>query len=80
MTLIIKTLYMLLKFISCYKDILELKKSYMNWIKVDKSRNIYKISSSKYDKLLHNKITDNYKIDHFDTLNLINNDTAYYTV
>ena len=34
----------------------------MIWIKVDKSRKIYKISPLEYNKILHNKITEMYKI------------------
>ncbi len=53
------------------KGIEKLKKSDKIWIKTDKSRNIYKICPSEYDKILH-KIIDN----HCDTLYQINNDTA----
>ena len=45
-------------------------------IKADKSRNIYKIESSEYNKILHNKITETNKIDNDNTINHINNDTA----
>ena len=51
------------------------KKSKLISIKTDKSRNIYKIESSEYSKILHKKITETYKIDNNDTINHIINDT-----
>ena len=45
------------------KAIKEMKKSEKVWIKADKSRNIYKNSPSEYVRILHNKMTVNYKID-----------------
>ena len=50
----------------------------MIWIQTDKPRNIYKISPSKYNKILHNEITEMYKIDKKDTVNKINKDTARF--
>ena len=56
------------------KDIHEMNKSDMIWIRIDKSRNIYKISPSEYNRIFHNKITETYKIDNYDTINQINKD------
>ena len=53
-----------------------MNKSNMIWIKADKSRNIYKISPSKYNKILHDKMN---KIDNMNTVNKINKDTIKFT-
>ena len=44
----------------------------------DESKNMYKINPSKYQEILRNKITDNYKIDYKDTISQINNDTGKF--
>ena len=62
-----------------WKNILKkLKKNDKIWVKANKSRNIYNISSSEY-RILHNKIPDNYKVDYNDTLTQININTAKFT-
>ena len=61
------------------KDIKELKNSKYIWVRADKSRNIYKINSSNYHKILKNRITNTYKIDHNDTISQINDDTLKFT-
>ena len=33
------------------------------WIKADKSRNLYKIDPIQYKKILHDKVTEKYKLD-----------------
>ena len=43
-------------------------------MKAEKLRNINKINPSEYYKILHNKITEIYKIDNKDTVNQINKD------
>ena len=42
-------------------------------------KKIYKINPSNYHKILRNKITDTYKIDHNDTISQINDDTLKFT-
>ena len=44
-------------------------------MRADKSKNMYKIEPSKYQEILNNKITDNYKIDNDNTIDQINKDT-----
>ena len=39
---------------------------------------MYKIKPSKYQEILKNKITDNYKIDYNNTIDQINNDTCRF--
>ena len=39
---------------------------------------MYKIKPSKYQEILKNKITDNYKIDYKNTIDQINNDTCSF--
>ena len=46
------------------------------WIKDDKSRNLYKIDPLLYKKILHDKITEKYKLYIIDQ---INNDTYNFT-
>ncbi len=41
------------------KDVQNINNSNMIWIKADKSRKIYKICPSDYNKIRHNKITKN---------------------
>ena len=43
-------------------------------MRADKSKYIYKINPSDYQEILKNKITENHKIDHRDTISQINND------
>ena len=50
------------------RDIKELKSSKYIWVRADKSRNMYKIEPSKYQEILNNRITDNYKIDKNNTI------------
>ena len=50
----------------------------MSPLRADKSKNIYKINPSNYHKILRNKITDIYKIDHNDTISHINDDTLKF--
>ena len=45
-------------------------------MRADKAKNMYKISLSKYQEILRNKITDNYKIDNENTIYQINNNTC----
>ena len=40
------------------KDFEDIKKSEKIWIRTDKSKNIQKISSSDYHRILQNKIND----------------------
>ena len=60
------------------KDIKELKNLKYIWVRADKSRNIYKINSSNYHKILKNKITETYKIDYNDTISQINDYTLKF--
>ena len=53
------------------KDIKEVKSSNCIWVRADKSKNMYKIKPSKYQEILKNKITDNYKIDYNNTIDQI---------
>ena len=57
------------------KDINEIRSSNCIWVRADKSKNMYKIKLSKYQEILKNKITDNYKRDYNNTIDQINNDT-----
>ena len=41
----------------------------------DKSRNLYKIDLPQYKKILHNKVTEKYKLDYDNTDCQINYDT-----
>ena len=54
-------------------------KSKKIWIRADKSRNIYKIDLTQYRKILHNKITEKYKLDHDVIDYQINRDTYDFT-
>ena len=47
-------------------------------MRADEFKNIYKINSSNYHKILKNKITDIYKVDHNDTISQINDDTLKF--
>ena len=58
------------------RDIKELKSSKCIWVRADKSRNMYKVEPSKYQEILNNKITDDYKIDKDNTIDQINKDTC----
>ena len=62
------------------KDIKEVKKktSKYIWVRSDKSKNMYKIKPSKYQEILKNKISDNYKIDYDNTIDQINKDTCNF--
>ncbi len=48
------------------------------WVRSDKSKNIYKIEPSKYQEILKSKITNNYKIDHNNTIEQIDKDTSKF--
>ena len=61
-----------------FKDIKEIKSSDCIWVRADKSNNMYKMKSSKYQEILKNKITDNYKIDYNNTIDQINKDTCSF--
>ena len=41
-------------------------------MRANKSKNVYKINPSNYHKILKDKITDTYKIDHNDIISQIN--------
>ena len=56
----------------------ELKSSKCIWVRADKSRNMYKVEPSKFQEILNNKITDNYKIDKDNTIDQINKDTCNF--
>ena len=60
------------------RDIKKLRSSKCIWVRADKSRNMYKIEPSKYQEILNNKITDDYKIDKDNTIDQINKDTCNY--
>ena len=60
------------------KDIKEVKNSNCIWVRANKSKNMYKIKPSKYQEILKNKITDNYKIDYNNTIDQINKDTCSF--
>ena len=60
------------------KDIKEIKTSNCIWVRADKSKNMYKIKPSKYQEILKNKITDNYKIDYNNTIDQIIKDTCSF--
>ena len=47
-------------------------------MRADKSKNMYKIKPSKYQEILRDKITDNYKIDYNDAIDQINDDTSKF--
>ena len=49
----------------------ELKNSKYILVRANKSKNMYKINPFNYHKILRNKITDTYKIDHNDTISKI---------
>ena len=59
-----------------------MKRSKLIWIKIDKSKNIYKIEPSEFNKILRDKITEAYKVDNINnnTINYINNDAARLTI
>ena len=61
------------------RDIKELKSSKCIWLRADKSRNMYKVEPSKYQEILNNKITDDYKIDKDNTIDQINKDTCNFS-
>ena len=48
-------------------------------MRADKSKNMYKIKSSKYQEILRNKITDHYTIDYKDTICRINIDICKFS-
>ena len=60
------------------RDIKELKSSKCICVRADKWRNMYKVEPSKYQEILNNKITDNYKIDKDNTIDQINKNTCNF--
>ena len=49
-----------------------------DWVRADKTINFYEIKPSNYKKIIKNKITDSCKLDRYNTLLEINNDTAKF--
>ena len=62
------------------KDILEIQKCEKVLIPADKSRNIYKMETADYDKLLHDNITKTYKKSDQRNINNINRDAKKIAV
>ena len=60
------------------KDIERIKKSKEIWVRSDKSNNIYQVNPYEYERILNDKITVSYKLDHSDTITQINRDTAKF--
>ena len=58
------------------KDIKEIKASKKLILFADKSSNLYKIDKTKYDQLLHDNVTKDYKKTADNTINEINNEAA----
>ena len=46
--------------------------------KDSKSNNIYQVSPHEYERILNDRITESYKLDHSDTTTQINRDTAKF--
>ena len=49
------------------------------WIKANKSGNLYKIDPPLYEKILHDKITEKYKLDQDNIIDQINQDSYIFT-
>ena len=49
------------------------------WIKADKSRNLYKTDPPLYKKILHNKITEKYKLNQDNIIDQTNKDSYLFT-
>ena len=60
------------------EDIEHINKSSKVWVRSDKSNNIYQVSPHEYERILNDKITESYKLDHSDTVTQINWDTAKF--
>ena len=60
------------------EDIERNRKSREVWVRSDKSNNIYHVSPHEYERILNDKITESYKLDHSDTITQINRDTAKF--
>ena len=60
------------------EDIKHIRKSRKVWFRSDKSNNIYQVSPHEYERILNDKITESYKLDHSDTITQINRDTAKF--
>ena len=60
------------------EDIEHIKKSKKVWVRSNKSNNIYQVSPYEYERILNDKITESYKLDHSDTITQINRDTAKF--
>ena len=56
-------------------DSRSIKNSRKIWVRADKTRNIYLINPSEYIRILQDKVTNNYKLDHEDSISQINRDT-----
>ena len=61
------------------EDIEHIKKSKKIWVRSDKSNNIYQVNPYEYERILNDKITESYKLDHNDMITQINRDTAKFT-
>ena len=61
------------------KFVVDINKLEKMWIKTDKSRNLHKIDQLLYKKILHDKITEKYKLDQNNIVNQINKDTYNFT-
>ena len=59
-------------------DIERIRKSRKIWVRSNKSNNIYQVSPHGYERILNDKITESYKLDHSDTTTQINRDTAKF--
>ena len=60
------------------EDIERIRKSRKIWVRSDKSSNIYQVSPHEYERILNDRITESYKLDHSDTTTQINRDTAKF--
>ena len=55
-----------------------MKKSDMICSRADDSCNNHKSSPLEYNRIWHNKITEKYKIDHYDKINQLNKGTTRF--
>ena len=60
------------------EDIERIRKSRKVWVRSDKSNKTYQVSPHEYERVLNDKITESYKLDHSDTITQINRDTAKF--
>ena len=60
------------------EDIERIRKSRKVWVRSDKSNKTYQVSPHEYERILNDKITESYKLDHSDTITQINRDTAKF--